>query len=100
MNHYILTKVLLPLGCIEVLLRKLFWSYSVLITIHLTTIANHARNIKIFIIVSIFQKPYDITSTHDALLIRFRSDDTLVNQGFSLMYEEVDPEGFSEEEEI
>lgn len=47
-----------------------------------------------------FQKPFDITSTHDSLLVRFHSDDTVVNKGFSLVYEAIYNDGFSEEEEI
>lgn len=46
----------------------------------------------------LFQKPFDITSTHEALLVRFKTDDTLVNKGFSLVYEAV--EGSTSEEEI
>ncbi|KAK9878934.1 hypothetical protein WA026_003756 [Henosepilachna vigintioctopunctata] len=43
-------------------------------------------------------KPADIFSTHEGLLLRFRSDDTLVAKGFSVVYEAVD-KGFSEEDE-
>ncbi|XP_030767675.1 tolloid-like protein 2 [Sitophilus oryzae] len=45
------------------------------------------------------KKPFDITSTHEALLIRFRSDDTISSKGFSLVYDAVE-QSFSEEEEI
>ncbi|XP_045475772.1 tolloid-like protein 1 [Harmonia axyridis] len=43
-------------------------------------------------------KPADIFSTHEGLLLRFRTDDTLVAKGFSVAYEAVD-KGYSEEEE-
>ncbi|GLV41047.1 tolkin [Carabus blaptoides fortunei] len=44
-------------------------------------------------------KPSDIISMNEALLIRFRSDDTISGKGFSIAYEAVEPYG-SEEEEI
>ncbi|CAG9855331.1 unnamed protein product [Phyllotreta striolata] len=44
------------------------------------------------------KKPFDITSTHEALLVRFKTDDTLVSKGFSLVYEAV--ESSTSEEEI
>lgn len=44
------------------------------------------------------QKPTDIVSVHEALLIRFRTDDTLVSKGFSIAFEAVEP--YSSEEEI
>ncbi|KAJ8980749.1 hypothetical protein NQ317_013754 [Molorchus minor] len=37
------------------------------------------------------KKPFDIISTHQALLIRFKSDGTIVTKGFSLVYEAIDP---------
>lgn len=43
-------------------------------------------------------KPTDIVSVHEALLIRFRTDDTLVSKGFSIAFEAVEP--YSSEEEI
>ncbi|KAJ8911951.1 hypothetical protein NQ315_012762 [Exocentrus adspersus] len=43
------------------------------------------------------RKPFDIISTHEALLVRFKTDDTLVGKGFSLVYEAVEV-SFSEEE--
>nr|XP_023021404.1 tolloid-like protein 2 [Leptinotarsa decemlineata] len=43
------------------------------------------------------KKPADVYSTHGALLVRFRSDDTIVNKGFSLVYEMVEM-SLSEEE--
>ncbi|KAK4882987.1 hypothetical protein RN001_006306 [Aquatica leii] len=42
-------------------------------------------------------KPTDIISMQEALLIRFRSDDTVVGKGFSLAYEAVEPYGSEEE---
>lgn len=47
---------------------------------------------------SFLQKPTDIISTYEALLIRFRSDDTIAGKGFSIAYEAVEP--YSSEEEI
>lgn len=47
----------------------------------------------------LFQKPADIFSTHEGLLLRFRSDDTLVSKGFSVAYEAVDKSYGEEEEE-
>lgn len=44
------------------------------------------------------KKPFDIISTHEALLVRFKTDDTLVGKGFSLVYEAV--EASASEEEI
>ena len=46
-----------------------------------------------------FQKPFDIFSPFDALLVRFRSDDTFVSQGFSIVYEAVE-DTYSEEDEV
>ncbi|XP_066256660.1 protein tolkin [Euwallacea similis] len=43
------------------------------------------------------KKPADVISINQALLVRFRSDDTLVSKGFSLVYEAVT--SISEEEE-
>ncbi|KAJ3621320.1 hypothetical protein MTP99_003471 [Tenebrio molitor] len=40
--------------------------------------------------------PIDILSPYDALLVRFRSDDTFVSKGFSIVYEAVEG-SFSEE---
>ncbi|CAH2008151.1 unnamed protein product [Acanthoscelides obtectus] len=45
------------------------------------------------------KKPFDIISTHEALLVRFRTDETLVSKGFSLVYEAVEI-AFSEEIEV
>lgn len=39
----------------------------------------------------------DIISTHEALLIRFRTDDTVVGKGFSIAYEAIEPFGSEEE---
>ncbi|KAJ3641013.1 hypothetical protein Zmor_027542 [Zophobas morio] len=44
-------------------------------------------------------KPFDIFSPFDALLVRFRSDDTFVSQGFSIVYEAVE-DTYSEEDEV
>lgn len=44
-------------------------------------------------------KPSDIISINEALLIRFRSDDTVVTKGFTIAYEAVEPYG-SEEIEL
>ncbi|CAH1176432.1 unnamed protein product [Phaedon cochleariae] len=43
------------------------------------------------------KKPFDIISTHGALLVRFRTDDTLVGKGFSLVYEAVEMSNSEEE---
>ncbi|XP_017774281.1 PREDICTED: tolloid-like protein 1 [Nicrophorus vespilloides] len=43
-------------------------------------------------------KPSDIISTHEALLIRFKTDDSIHSKGFALAYEAVEP--YSEEEDI
>ncbi|CAG9768768.1 unnamed protein product [Ceutorhynchus assimilis] len=45
------------------------------------------------------KKPFDIISTNEALLIRFRSDDTLVSKGFSLVYEAVLSDSVDSDEE-
>jgi len=37
------------------------------------------------------QNPADVTSMNEALLVRFRSDDTIVNKGFSAAYVAVEP---------
>lgn len=42
-------------------------------------------------------KPADIFSVHDALLLRFRTDDSLFSKGFSAVYEAVD-KAYSEED--
>lgn len=63
-------------------------------------ILNYSDNIDGIIFQYLLQKPFDVTSTQDSLLIRFHSDDTLVNKGFSLIYEAIYNDGFSEEEEI
>ncbi|XP_072401831.1 protein tolkin-like [Diabrotica undecimpunctata] len=43
------------------------------------------------------RKPFDIISTHEALLVRFKTDDTLVSKGFSLVYEAVETSTSEEE---
>ena len=43
-----------------------------------------------------FQNPTDIISMNEALLVRFRSDDTIVNKGFSAAYVADDPMGSEE----
>ncbi|KAK5650137.1 hypothetical protein RI129_001166 [Pyrocoelia pectoralis] len=43
-------------------------------------------------------KPTDIISMQEALLIRFRSDDTVVEKGFSIAYEAIEP--YESEEEV
>lgn len=43
-------------------------------------------------------KPSEIVSPHDALLVRFHSDDTLVSKGFSIAYEATEPYNSEEEE--
>ncbi|XP_076255661.1 tolloid-like protein 1 tolkin [Rhynchophorus ferrugineus] len=45
------------------------------------------------------KRPFDIISTHEALLVRFRSDDTIPRKGFSLVYESVERSFTDEEEE-
>lgn len=40
----------------------------------------------------------DVISSHEALLVRFRTDDTVVGKGFSIAYEAV--ELFGSEEDI
>lgn len=45
------------------------------------------------------QKPPDIISMNEALLVRFRSDGTMVFKGFSASYVAVEPFAESEEEE-
>jgi len=42
------------------------------------------------------QNPTDIISMNEALLVRFRSDDTIVNKGFSAAYVADDPMGSEE----
>jgi len=42
------------------------------------------------------QNPTDIISMNEALLVRFRSDDTIVNKGFSAAYVADDPIGSEE----
>lgn len=51
-----------------------------------------------FILFFSLQKPTDIISTHEALLIRFKSDQTIVGKGFSIAYEAIEP--YSSEEEM
>ncbi|KAJ8980750.1 hypothetical protein NQ317_013755 [Molorchus minor] len=43
------------------------------------------------------QRPFNITSTYQALLIRFKSDETVTSKGFNLVYEAI--ENHSEEED-
>ena len=50
------------------------------------------NDIKMFIL----QNPTDIISMNEALLVRFRSDDTIVNKGFSAAYVAVEPRGSEE----
>lgn len=38
----------------------------------------------------LFQNPTDVLSVNEALLVRFRSDDTVVSKGFSASYVAVD----------
>ncbi|XP_050312817.1 tolloid-like protein 1 [Anthonomus grandis grandis] len=44
--------------------------------------------------------PVDMISVHEAFLVRFRTDDTLVSKGFSFVYEAVSPASYSGEIEI
>lgn len=46
---------------------------------------------KIYLLSTHLQKPIDLVSTNEALLIRFRSDSTMSLKGFSATYMAVDP---------
>lgn len=49
-----------------------------------------------FVTLSFQQNPVDIISMNEALLVRFRSDDTISNKGFSAIYLAVDSQGSDE----
>lgn len=45
----------------------------------------------------LLQMPPEIVSTSEALIVRFRTDDSIVFKGFSASYQAVKPEVWSEE---